>query len=497
MSGYFKKALPAIVALSFLSFMLLFIPFRNCFQFDGDEGINLMKASMVAKGYSLYNQIWSDQPPLLTYILVGTFKLFGPEVNVARVLILFLSTVLLLACYMTLRMIWGDLHALAGTLLIVILPAYMRLSVSVMVGLPSITFAMLSLLAVVLWHQQRKPLWLIMSSLALSISVLIKLFTGYLIPIIVVGLLADEFIRRKGRLRLRDIVWPACLWTAIFAVMTTGAVLIWIGAGHLDQLVQSHLRGKMVFDNVMYTINSHLNGSKTLLLLSLLGVGFSVRSKRWLSLYLIAWAGAAYLLLLLHSPVWYHHQLLITVPAAMLGGIAFVEGGLLFLRALQSRKLFSLNTLIAAITLVSFASVLFTQIMDERHFRPSPRFGANLKETSLQVTRVFAEMYLEAHKYAPYTQWMLTDLPMLPFRLGMKVPPNLVVFSNKRFMTDLIADRELQKTIDEFRPEQVLMCKPVPGIDAHLGERYQLVFACGIVKLYIRDDIYLQHEASH
>jgi len=66
-----------------------------------------MKASLVMKGYPLYEQIWSDQPPLLTYILVGVMRLFGTQVNTARSLLLLLSSVLLLACFHILRRVWG------------------------------------------------------------------------------------------------------------------------------------------------------------------------------------------------------------------------------------------------------------------------------------------------------------------------------------------------------------------------------------------------------
>ncbi len=90
-----KIILPVSLMFIFIAFMLLFFPFRDKFQFDGDEGINLMKAMLMLRGYPLYNQIWSDQPPLLTYLLAIVFRVFGFEVNVARLTVLLLSSVLL------------------------------------------------------------------------------------------------------------------------------------------------------------------------------------------------------------------------------------------------------------------------------------------------------------------------------------------------------------------------------------------------------------------
>ncbi|MEJ2302677.1 MAG: glycosyltransferase family 39 protein, partial [Anaerolineales bacterium] len=230
------------IPLIFVAFMLLFFPFRDKLQFDGDEGINLMKTVLVMRGYPLYDQIWSDQPPLLTYLLLAAFRVFGVDVNVGRFSVLLLSAVLLWASFQVLRLVWGNFHALAGVLLILLLPYYMTLSVSVMVGLPSLTFAMLSLLAVIAWHLHRKYIWLILSAVALAISVLIKLFTGFLAPIIIVGiLLADfspkislesvksdgkiiflgilvaDFSRLRVKTILRELLLPAACWGLVFS----------------------------------------------------------------------------------------------------------------------------------------------------------------------------------------------------------------------------------------------------------------------------------------
>jgi hypothetical protein len=53
----------------FLVGMLLWFPFRYVFEFNTDEGVNLIKAMMTLKGFKLYSDVWSDQPPVLTSIL--------------------------------------------------------------------------------------------------------------------------------------------------------------------------------------------------------------------------------------------------------------------------------------------------------------------------------------------------------------------------------------------------------------------------------------------
>ena len=451
-----------------------------------------MKASLVMKGYPLYEQIWSDQPPLLTYILVGAMRLFDTQVNTARYLILLLSVVLLLAGFYILRKVWGIPHALIGTFLIILIPFYLQLSVSVMVGLPSLVFAMLSLLGVITWHQNRNWIWLVLSALAFSASVLIKVFTGFLIPIILVGLLLGEWDRLRNRPERWAILFPAVIWGGVFSVITLGAILIWVGPGNLSQLYQSHVEGAAIFGNEIFTINYHLRDSLPLLLLSIFGILFTIIARRWLSLYLVFWMGSAYFLLLRHAPVWYHHQLLVTVPAALLGGVAVGEGIRWILEAIRDHRLLRFRNVFALLALASFALVLYDQIPD---IGRRLRYGVNLADGPLQGSALLEEVYQYVEQYAPETEWMVTDLPMFPYRFDLLVPPNLVVFSTKRFKTDLIAEEELYKTIDAYQPGQVLIGKKILGLQEYLDQDYQLVYTRRDLDLFIRNDLYfkLQH----
>jgi hypothetical protein len=362
-----------------------------------------------------------------------------------------------------------------------------------MVGLPSLTFAVLSLLAVIAWHQHRKWIWLVLSALAFSASVLIKLFTGFLIPIILVGLFVGEWGRLRGRFNIREFVLPSLIWAGVFSAVTIGAIIIWVGPANLDQLYQSHLEGAAIFNNVIFTINYHLRDSIPVLLLSILGILFTIISKRWLSLYLVFWMAGAYFLLLRHSPVWYHHQLLVTVPAAMLGGVAVGEGLRWVLEAIRDRNLIRLRTLFAVLALASFALVLYDQIPDVSR---RLRYGANLVDGQLQSSALLEEVYQYVEEYAPDTEWMVTDLPMFPYRFERLVPPNLVVFSTKRFKTDLIAEEELYKTIAAYQPEQVLIGKKFQGLQEFLDRDYQLVYTRRDLDLFIRNDLYFKHHTA-
>jgi hypothetical protein len=247
------------------------------------------------------------------------------------------------------------------------------------------------------------------------------------------------------------------------------------------------------FQKEIYTINYHLRDSMPMLLLALFGILFAILAKRWLTLYLIAWMGVAYLLLLGHSPVWYHHQLLVTIPAAMLGGIAIGEVIRLLPADIRDRNIFNLRMALSVLTLGVFALVLYDQIPD---LSPELESGANLTASPLRAGSLLKDVYQHVEEYAPDTHWMVTDMPMFAFRFDLPIPPNLVVFSLKRFRTRLLTEEEVLETIRNYHPEQILIGEKTPGLKPYLTEYYHLVYTRRNVDLYIRNDIIAKHRSG-
>jgi hypothetical protein len=181
------------------------------------------------------------------------------------------------------------------------------------------------------------------------------------------------------------------------------------------------------------------------------------------------------------------------MPAAMLGGVAVGEGLRWALEAIRERHWFRLRNLFALLALLAFALVIYDQVPDvSRRLRS----GANRADGPLQGSDLLEEAYQYVEQYAPDTQWMVTDLPMFPYRFDLLVPPNLVVFSTKRFKTDLIAEEELYRTIDAYQPGMVLINKRILGLQPYLDEDYQLVFTRRDLDLFVRNDIYLKRQLA-
>jgi hypothetical protein len=485
-------------AVLYFAGMVLFFPFRNVFWMNLDEGINLVKAQMVLRGFALYADIWNDQPPLLTYLLAAVIRLFGPRANAGRLLVLLLACTLMWAYLQFLSSVWGNWQAAAGAILLLVLPLYMDLSVSVLVGLPAIALGMVSLWALVLWHKTRTSVWLAVSALALALSILTKIFTGLLAPIFLAGILVGEFSRYRETGNWRRALVPALLWGTAFTLFLVIPAVILIHPDNFGQLLGEHIAARQLAvyrNDPSYSLAWQLQEAGSILLLAILGAVNVILSRRWLGLYALAWMGTAYLLLFRHVPVWSHQQLLITIPAAILAAGAAGEA-LSSLWSLpsywikaRSLPLKSLNRT----TWLNLASMgLFLLVLANRGpatlsaFNSSPAF----KVPEFRATSSEVKFLRYLRQYAPQTRWLVTDLPMFAFYADLPVPPNLVVFSSKRVETGELTEEEVLKTIQEYRPEQILLGRfEFPSLRRHLKEQYRLVQARELYELYVSKDI--------
>ena len=230
-----------LLPLAFALGMLLFFPFRFRFEFDFDEGVNLIKAMLSMQGYELYSDVWSDQPPVLTALLASVFRVLGLNVNAGRLLILGFSTLALISAMDYLQRKWGILQAILGMILIITLPFYTKLSVSIMIGLPSIALAMLAFIGLSRWHEDNRNRWLILSAVFLALSVMIKIWTVILAPVFFLGILIHKAAKEEDRLNLRETIRPLGIWSFVF-VLVVGAILLFIvRPGNIPALIAPHL----------------------------------------------------------------------------------------------------------------------------------------------------------------------------------------------------------------------------------------------------------------
>jgi hypothetical protein len=236
-----------------------------------------------------------------------------------------------------------------------------------------------------------------------------------------------------------------------------------------------------------YTINAQLQAAIPLLILGFFGALLSLYKRNWLSLYPLAWAVLAYILFSFYSPVFYHHQLLITVPAAMMAAAAVSDGILSLVHARGTADFIRFQTLLgvgALIGLVLVSSHYLPALKKE--LTDSPR----LSNFSLRATSGKLKVIRVMNKYAEQTNWIVTDMPMYAFRVHKPVPPILATFSSKRLATGSLTEADILAAMREYRPEQVLMARfVIPSLESYLQENYRLILSVEYFRLFNRNDI--------
>ncbi|MEM7757671.1 MAG: hypothetical protein AAF298_06070 [Cyanobacteria bacterium P01_A01_bin.40] len=452
-SPWFQIVLPLLFFLGGSSIIYWY----GCFEFDPDEGINLMKAFLLNSDFRLYQDIWNDQPPLLTHILASWFKLLEPSVNLSRSLILIFSTILLWQTWLILYLLGGVLHAYIGCLFLLIAPNYWKLSVSVMVGLPCITLATGAILSIILWHANHKRRWLIISALCLSLSVLTKLFTLFIAPLIVLGIVSDRARQMRKASWSQKLKLPV-LWLLIFAGFGLLMLILLVGVDNLHLLLNNHLSARNVeaFQNM--ALRHSLRNDYRLFL-----IGFTVwgsiiayQRRQWQVFYFAAWSIIAYSLLVKHRPIWYHQVLLLHVPAIIMVGYAL---GNIITTALRSgRTYFRFNPriILAFFTLVVFYCAILLIGEQTKTTSKEINYWSRACNSNIIATSLDQQFLTAIEQSSPSSDWLVTDSPIFAFRAGMLVPPSTAVLSRKQLETGNITEEQLIEVIKQYQPQQVL-----------------------------------------
>lgn len=489
-----------IVPIIFFCVVYWLMPLKDVLQFDPDEGIELAKVTLLSQGYRLYDQVWNDQPPLLTLLLSQWFKLFGANIEAARILILSFSTILVSAFYQTLRFSLGIGSALLGTTALCLTLNFLRLSVSVMRGLPAIALAMLGiyflLLATRLPHGKtdyppsppslRLGIEAIASGICFGLSMQIKFFTVLLFPACLLHLLLGWQWQFKSPTIQR---WrSALLW-----LVTCSATFILIGLAtqsfsleqllgtHLDGATQASLQQEPSWQLLLMFLAQDLDYS----FLAGLGIWqFWKKSKlQWPTLPL-TWLITVLCVLNFYQPLWYHYYPLISIPVVWLAAHGVTQAYSFIqqkqwirqirwakLRPISGRGL-ATGFLILAIVLAPIKlAVLGVQ-----------------NYLFVQDSREKNEIIQQVRAYQPQTRWLFTDLPIVSFCTGIKVPPELAVFSTKRIESGSLATPQLLQILETYQPEQVLLGryrKVEKGLQSYLIEHYVKVSSKDKITQYV------------
>ena len=275
--------------------------------------------------------------------------------------------------------------------------------------------------------------------------------------------------------------------------MSGSILLVGVGHQHVKQLLAAHLVGRRmgitsvgVADAAMLWTN--LGRDWEILALGAVGVGWVLLRRRFELLIFPAWAAGAVYALATHSPLWYHHHLLLSLPISACAGVA--AGELFVGRPWPRLRAGGLAPAVARLTAAVLLTVLAVALLQ----------GRKREDTSVLASSDRDRLAVEVmREYAGETHWVLADRPMFPFRAGLATPPNVTVFTYKRIAHGRAHDRGSSPR-DGPLPARasgaVLTSKTPPVLARELARamegRYRLVFGDSgrfPLRLYVRREL--------
>lgn len=479
-SGKYSFAIGSIYFL----FIALCAPIRQSFEFNPDEGFNVAKATLFNSGYSLYSEIWSDQPPLFTLLLAACFKLFGPSIVCARLLsLLFAASLVGLIHHLVLRTS-GVVGAACSVVLLLTSHYYFRLSASVMIGIPSIALA---LAAYAVLHRHRRTTgngYILLSALLMSLSLLTKLFTCILIPAFVLELWSvSKQLRHPRREAFADIG----LWTISTGILSCCFAWPWFNDVG-PHLVQMHIGAAT--REAFADYNPHVHTLINMLLSDWQHLFLAFATLKWppivfnsKHIFPISWLFSSLVLLSFHRPYYFHHFMMLAVPLAWLGGSACSHA----LRLLRRRRKFSTRLRskddTRHVVIAFFITVLLCSAIVLGFPREIDRLN---KEDFYEAEYAAALRYLGNQNDA--SRWLFTDKPIFAFYLAKLVPPEIAVISEKRLLSGNLSTIALLSILHRYQPHHVLIenasLSNDPAIAEYLKSRYVLHYSGTSVKIY-------------
>lgn len=449
---FFQNGL--FIPIIFLALMFWRSPHLVSADFDYDEGINLMKAMLYHQGYSLYTDIWSDQPPLLTAILSWWFALWNVSVAAARLLIMFFSASLLWSLYLILRATTSTFSALTALILLVLSEYYLRLSGAVMVGLPALAVATISVMILLVG---RPRLWrIVLSSIVMSLALQIKLMVVLVIPALVLHLLFVGHGNDRDNSLLRSRLAQSALWVGVSTIVLLG-IGFYFQSLRPDMLLSPHFGEQTRLSSAFIRASSTFLPnfySQHLLYLVIASVGLwgAFRRQNKAILLPLIWMVTTWLALFFHRPLWYHHVTLLTVPLIWLCafGIEYWVEGWQHIRHTIGQPLFEWRRgLLLAIAAIFVGAVIFypkplPERVNEQMNLNRPVYNGSTVDQLREET-------------AADTDWIFTDRPFYGFAVGAPVPPPIAVMSRKRLQAGDLSDEVLLATLEIYRPEYIVL----------------------------------------
>ncbi|MGA2248578.1 MAG: glycosyltransferase family 39 protein [Verrucomicrobiota bacterium] len=431
------------------------LPLGSALQFGGDEDYELMPSFLMSRGFKLYQDIWSDQPPVLFMLLGSAFKVWGPSILVGRLIAAGFGLLLFATFYQLVYLRVGYRAAFFVVFFLLASPGILQISVSVMQEVPAFGTALASARLLFQWRKHHHWVWLLASGAIMGIALGIKLTAIIVAPAMIIEIaLAWQIDGRNPW--LKPALVTTAKWAAAIGTVFGLACLIW-GRGSVASSWKAHFAETSVY-GLQSPGDFHMPSSvffdhAECVGAAIVGLIFVARTRQWREFaFPVTLICTAFAIHLVHRPWWMYYYLHLAIPMSWLAGFAVSEAiakvpepftkGQFNWSSQRTWQAMGLCALIA-ITLV----------------RSEGRFEGGLKDLRQRERIDRSAIIAKMEVYAAHTHWVYapSSKEAYPFSVQLPMPPELAVVTLKRFWSDQITTKEIVDTCRRYQVEQLML----------------------------------------
>lgn len=273
-----------------------------------DSDVYLTTAMLAYKGFPLYKEIFCSQPPLIVWIMLLAFRLFGMTSFIGGLVGVSFSILGIVGVFLIAKEVSSWRAGLAATVLLSFSPYYLWLSRS---ASNEIMFCALSTIAVypfLVYLRSGNHKWLCGSGFLFGLCILAKFFAFF--PLIVVAVYLAWKRDAKG----------ICFF-AISAVLPLLSLLTVDFRGLVDNAIIYQLQKPPHTWLTKWRVTKEfLQSDPGLMVAGFAGILYAFRRRDWLLWFMPFWFLISFAGLVLQSELWFHHYINVLPPLAVLAG---------------------------------------------------------------------------------------------------------------------------------------------------------------------------------
>ena len=442
-----------------ISFVILCsqLPITSALKFGDDEGIELMKGFLCSKGYTLYTQIWNDQPPVLTMLLDGAFRLFGATLPVGRLLAAAFGLLLFCSLFLIVRQRGNLWMAFLAVFFLVCSPGVLMLSLSVMLEVPTFAIALLSVYCLFRWSGRKRPVWLWISGLVMGVALGTKLTAILTLPAILLEIVLATRNHKPGWQKIAMIA--AAQWMGATVLVVILITVLW-GKESLQTSFLSHFSERPVpgmprpedFPFPLTMVVGHFECVAA----ALAGILLSMKRRTLRQMaFPITLLVTGLVIHLIHRPCWQYYYLHLAIPLSWLAAYAIYEAIIWSFAVLaKARSWFASAAGWKGVVICAVAALVI--------LRSERRLEGGIIDIRRRPPAESDAIVIKMKQNAMHTHWVYCEEPIYAFASCSLTPPELAVVVIKRFWSHQLT---ASTTVEICRQRQVdeLVLSPQSG----------------------------------